>query len=66
MYLLKSLRENYALSPEGTSESSLGNKLFALYQGTTLVVPKGERKIGGFSPCAFSMGNSCVFCGGGG
>src|ERR1700678_772091 len=33
----------------------LGNKLFALYQGTTLVVPKGATKSGGFSVCVRTL-----------
>jgi hypothetical protein len=34
-----------------------GNKLFALYQGTTSVVPQRAQKELGFSPCAFSCWN---------
>jgi hypothetical protein len=31
----------------------LGNKLFALYQGMTSVVPQKHQKEWGFSPCSF-------------
>jgi hypothetical protein len=38
--------------------------VFALYQGTTLVVPSRAQRTWGFSPCAFSIGISCIFYGG--
>jgi hypothetical protein len=33
----------------------LGNEFFALYQGTTLVVPKGATKSGALAPALFPL-----------
>ena len=47
---LKSLREDYARGVRLVQVSHC-NKLFALYQGTTLVVPLPGQNGPGFSPC---------------